>query len=94
MEQFIHVLSLTCIGEVVLLDPHLPVGHHISDDVFLWCVLVDSICVFIDGHYISDLLVHGTIPSLIFIVEMIRRLLGVYINEISPCQQKCIPAVQ
>ena len=36
MEQFIHVLSLTCIGEVVLLDPHLPVGHHISDDVFLW----------------------------------------------------------
>jgi len=58
------VSSLTCIGEVVLLNPHLPVGHHIGDDVFLWRVLVHPVCVFVDSHHIPDLLVHGSIPGL------------------------------
>lgn len=61
----LHDSNLTGIGEVVLLQPHLPAGNDIRDDVFLWRVLVDSIRPFVDCHYVTTFLIDSTISSLL-----------------------------
>lgn len=66
------------VGEVILLDPHLPPRHHVSDDVLLRCILVYPVRPFTYRHNIPPLLVHGAVSSLqnkTFVTELRRLIL-------------------
>ncbi len=54
------------VGEVVLLDAHLPPRHHVGDDVLRRGVGVDAVGPLPDGHHVAALLVRvGRLPSLV-----------------------------
>lgn len=55
------------VREIVFLDAHLPAGHHIRDDVFLWSVLVYAVGPLIDCDDIPPLLADGIYASLVYI---------------------------
>lgn len=46
------------------MQPHLPAGHHVRDDVLLGRVLVDPVRPFVDCHHVATLLVDSTVSSL------------------------------
>lgn len=67
-----HLLRPVCprvphdrVGEVVLLDAHLPAGHHVCYDVLLRGVLVYPVRPFVDGDDVTALLVDSAIAGLV-----------------------------
>lgn len=70
-----HEAELTCVGEVVLLQPHLTTRYHIRDNVFLIRVLVDAIGPLVDRHNLTPFLVNCTISRLIIATNRRKLLL-------------------
>lgn len=57
--------TLTRIGKIVLVQSHLPAGHHVGDHMLLRRVLIDPVCPLIDGHHLASLLIERILPRLV-----------------------------
>lgn len=51
------------VGEIVLLDTHLPTRNYVGYDVLLRRILIDSVCPFVDRYNFPAFLINGTVVA-------------------------------